>query len=194
MAEEVKLKRKITLRRKQEEAAFTFSGKLKVNLYWTSNTDLDLCLFFRKKDGEVGGVFSNEYRQKKSDLGSLDKFPYILHLGDIKEPAPGCKGIEQINIAKLDDIDEAFICIVNYDAAIEGEDVTYAERGGRIEVKSDSGDYLEVLADSSDEGHVYCVCSIKNKGGEFALKNESRVMSLGKAFDEIPGFSLICED
>ena len=63
-----------------------------------------------------------------------------------------------------------------------------------IEVKSDSGDYLEVLADSSDEGHVYCVCSIKNKGGEFALKNESRVMSLGKAFDEIPGFALICED
>lgn len=68
MAEEVKLKRKITLRRKQEEAAFTFGGKLKVNLYWTSETDLDLCLFFRKKDGEVGGVFSNEYRQKKERL------------------------------------------------------------------------------------------------------------------------------
>lgn len=30
---EVKLKKKITLRRKQEEAAFTFGGKLKVNLY-----------------------------------------------------------------------------------------------------------------------------------------------------------------
>jgi len=153
-----------------------------------------ICLFFRKKDGEVGGVFSNEYRQKKSDLGSLEKFPFMLHLGDNKEPAPGGEESEQINIAKLDDIDESFVCIVNYGAAIEGDDVTYAEEGGRIEVKSDSGDYLEVLADSSDEGHVYCVCSIKNKGGEFALKNESRVMSLGKAFDEIPGFALICED
>ncbi|MBQ5360681.1 MAG: methionine adenosyltransferase, partial [Lachnospiraceae bacterium] len=40
-----------------------------------SDTDLDLCLFFKKKDGEVGGVFSNEYRSKKSDLGTLDKFP-----------------------------------------------------------------------------------------------------------------------
>lgn len=194
MAEEVKLKKKITLRRKQEEVAFTFGGKLKVNLYWTSDTDLDLCLFFRKKDGEVGGVFSNEYRQKKSDLGSLDKFPYMLHLGDNKEPAPGGEESEQINIAKLDDIDEAFVCIVNYGAAIEGEDVTYADEGGRIEVKSDSGDYLEVLADSSDEGHVYCVCSIKNKGGEFALKNESKVMSLSKAYNEIPGFALICDD
>ena len=118
----------------------------------------------------------------------------MLHLGDNKEPAPGGEESEQINIAKLDEIDEAFICIVNYGAAIEGEDVTYAEEGGRIEVRSDSGDYLEVLADSADEGHVYCVCSIKNKGGEFALKNESRVMSLSKAFEEIPGFALICEE
>lgn len=108
---EVKLKKKITLRRKQEEAAFTFGGKLKVNLYWTSDTDLDLCLFFRKKDGEVGGVFSNEYRQKKSDLGSLEKFPFMLHLGDNKEPAPGGEESEQINIAKLDDIDEAFVAL-----------------------------------------------------------------------------------
>lgn len=194
MEEEVKLKKKITLRRKQEEAAFTFVGKLKVNLYWTSATDLDLCLFFRKKDGEVGGVFSNEYRRKKNDLGSLERFPFMLHLGDNKEPAPGGEESEQINIAKLDDIDEAFVCVVNYGAASKEIDVTYAEEGGRIEVKSDSGDYLEVLADSADEGHVYCVCSIKNKGGEFALKNESRVMSLGKAYAEIPGFALICED
>lgn len=190
---EVKLKRKITLRRKEEEAAFTFSGKLKVNLYWTSDTDLDLCLFFRKKDGEPGGVFSEAYRQKKSDLGSLDKFPFIEHQGDKTTLGPNGEAQEEIWVAKLDDIDEAFVCIVNYGAAIEGEDVTYAQEGGRIEIKSDSGDYLEVLADSADEGHVYCVCSIKNKGGEFALKNESRVMSLGEAFDQIPGFALICE-
>ncbi len=66
MAEEVKLKRKITLRRKQEEAAFTFGGKLKVNLYWTSDTDLDLCLFFRKKDGEVGGVSLTSTARKRA--------------------------------------------------------------------------------------------------------------------------------
>lgn len=194
MAEEIKLKKKITLRRKQEEATFTFGGKLRVNLYWTSKTDLDLCLFFRKKDGEVGGVFSNEYRGKRSDLGSLDKFPFILHMGDNKEPAPGGEESEQVNIADLSDIDQAFVCIVNYGAAIEGEDVTYKDEGGRIEVKSDTGDYLEVLADSQDEGHVYCVCEIKNRGdGNFALINRSQVMTLSKAFEDIPGFALICE-
>lgn len=189
---EVKLKKKITLRRKQEECAFTFTGKLKVKLFWSSSTDLDLCLFFKKKNGEVGGVFSNEYRGKRSDLGSLEQFPFMLHLGDNKEPAPGGEETEQINIASLADIEQAFICIVNYDAAIEQRDVTYADEGGRVELQSDSGDYLEVLADSKDEGHVYCVCSIKNNDGEYALKNESRVMDLATAFDDVPGFALIC--
>ena len=189
---EVKLKKKITLRRKQEECAFTFTGKLKVKLFWSSSTDLDLCLFFKKKNGEVGGVFSNEYRGKRSDLGSLEQFPFMLHHGDNKEPAPGGEETEQINIASLADIEQAFICIVNYDAAIDQRDVTYADEGGRVELQSDSGDYLEVLADSKDEGHVYCVCSIKNNDGEYALKNESRVMDLATAFDDVPGFALIC--
>ena len=191
---EVTLKKKITLRRKEEQAAFTFSGKLKVKLMWSSSTDLDLCLFFKKNDGSIGGIFSNEYRGKKSDLGDLNKFPFMLHMGDNKEPAPGGEETEQINIASLSEIDTAYVCIVNYDAAIEGEDVTYADEGGRVELQSDSGDYLEVFADSKEEGHVYCVCSIKNNNGVYALKNESNVMDLSTAFEKIPGFSLICND
>ncbi|MDY4244875.1 MAG: hypothetical protein SOX65_00145 [Porphyromonas sp.] len=194
---EVKLKKKVTLRKKQEQADFTFDGKLKIKLIWKKmkedeDLDLDLCLFFKKKDGSVGGVFSNEYRDKKSDLGSLDKFPYILHMGD--EEADGSKdeALEQINVASLDEIDEAYACIVNYTAADKELDVTYAQASARIEIQSDSGDYLEVLADSPDEGPVYCVCSIKNNGGTYALKNESQVMDLSRAFEDIPGFALIC--
>lgn len=189
---EVTLKKKITLKRKEEQVAFSFSGKLKVKLLWTSDTDLDLCLFYTKKNGEVGGIFSNEYRGKKSDLGDLNKFPFMLHMGDAKEPSAGGEETEQINIANLDEIEKAYICIVNYGAAVEGEDVTYAEEGGRVELQSDSGDYLEVLADSKDDGHVYHVCSITNKDGVYALKNESSVMVLSTAFEQIPGFSLIC--
>ena len=62
---EVKLKKKVTLRKKQEQADFTFDGKLKIKLIWKAgviNGDMDLCLFFKKKDGSVGGVFSNLYR------------------------------------------------------------------------------------------------------------------------------------
>ena len=190
---EITLKKKITLKRKEEQADFTFSGKLIVKLIWTPGSDdLDLCLFFTKKNGEVGGVFSNEYRGKKSDLGDLNKFPFILHMGDDKGTSGEKKEI--IKIANLDEVDTAYVCIVNYEAAVDGEDVTYAEEGGRVELQSDSGDYLEVLADSKEEGHVYCVCSIKNNDGVYALKNESNVMDLSTAFDKIPGFSLICNE
>lgn len=189
---EVQLKKKVTLKRKGESAAFTFNGKLKVKLIWGTDTDQDLCIFFKKKNGEVGGVFSNEYRNRKSDLGNLNEFPYMLHMGDKKEPQPGGEEVEQINVARLDEIDTAYVCVVNYLAAINGEDVTFAQDHARIELQSDSGDYLEVLANSEEHGHVYCVCSIKNANGENSLMNESRVMDLNTAFEEIPGFSLIC--
>ena len=45
---EVQLKRKITLRRKEKPAEFTFDGLLKVKLLWQSKTDLDLCIFFKR--------------------------------------------------------------------------------------------------------------------------------------------------
>lgn len=191
---EVKLKKKICLKRKEKPAEFVFTKYLKIKLLWKTKTDLDLCIFFTTKDGQAGGVFSSMFRQKKSDMGSLEEFPYMEHTGDKAEPSEGGESVEQINIAKLDDIDTAYICIVNYGAAIEGDDVTYADEGGRVEIQSDSGDYLEVPADSKDEGHVYCVCSINNNNGEFALKNESRVMSLDEAYKQIPGFSLIVDE
>ena len=193
---EVKLKKKVTLRKKQEQVNFTFNDKLKIKLFWgyTPYYDtLDLALFFKKKDGSVGGVFSSDYRDKKSDLGSLDQFPYILHLGDdAEEPVDYSEDTEQINVTSLEDIDEAYVCFIHYYAAVNELDATYTEANARIEVQSDSGDYLEVLADSPDSGPVYYVCSIKNSGGIYTLKNASQVMNLERAFEDIPGFALIC--
>ena len=191
--EGVQLKKKVTLKKKKKPAVFTFSGLLKIKLLWQSSTDLDLCMFFKKKDGEVGGVFSSAFRQKKSDLGSLTDFPFMLHKGDKPEPAEGSESIEQVNVASLNEIDTAYVCVLNYSKAIDGEEVNFAEDSGRVEIQSDSGDYLEVVIDAAEQGHVYHVCSIKNNDGENSVMNEGVVMDLGTAFDKIPGFSLICE-
>lgn len=191
--EGIQLKRKVTLRRKEKPAEFTFTGLLKVKLLWQSSTDLDLCIFFKKKDGDVGGVFSSAFRQRKSDLGSLTEFPYMLHKGDEAEPEAGGESVEQINIANLNEIDTAYICVLNYGKAIEGEEVNFAHDSGRIEIMSDNGDYFEVVIDAEQQGHVYHVCSIKNHKGENSVMNEGVVMDIGTAFDKIPGFSLICE-
>ena len=118
-------------------------------------------------------------------------------MGDNKEPSPGKEETEQINVASLNEIDEAYVCIVNYDAAVDEEDITYAEEGGRVELQSDSGDYLEVIADSTDHGPIYCVCSIKNHDGINSLKKSGKdipeVMDLSTAWRKIPGFKLITE-
>lgn len=191
--EGVQLKRKVTLRRKEKPAEFTFSGLLKVKLLWQSSTDLELCMFFKKKDGEVGGVFSSAFRQKKSDLGSLTEFPFMLHEEDEAEPENGGESVEQINVASLNEVDTAYVCVLNYSKAIDGEEVSFSQDSGRVEIQSDNGDYFEVLVDASEQGHVYNVCSIKNKDGVNSVMNDSVVMDLGTAFDKIPGFSLICE-
>lgn len=190
---EIQLKKKIVLRRKEKPAEFTFTGLLKVKLLWQSNTDLDLCVFFTKKDGTPGGVFSSAFRQKKSDLGALDQFPYMLHKGDEPEPADGGESVEQVNVASLNEIDTANIVVLNYSKAVDGEEINFAQDSGRVEIQSDSGDYFEVTIDSAEMGHVYHVCSIKNKDGENSVMNEGVVMDLGTAFDKIPGFSMICE-
>ena len=190
---EFKLKKKVTLRKKQEQVNFTFDDMLKIKLFWKTFDEFDLALFFKKKDGSVGGVFSNNYRDKKSDLGSLDTFPYILHLGDdAEEPVDYSEVTEQINVASLEEIDEAYVCFVNYGAAINETDATYSEGNARIEIQSDSGDYFEILAESPESGPVYYVCSIKNSEGIYTLKNASQVMNLERAFEDIPGFALIC--
>lgn len=193
MSEEVRLKPKVTLRRKGESAMFTFNEKLKVELVWSSDTDLDLCGFFKTPDGIIGGVFSNEYRSNKSDLGSLDKFPFMLHMGDRKTPRPGGEENEEIRIKSLDSISELYLCVLNYDKAVEDIPTTFSTDSGRIEITSDTEDNLEVLVDSEEEGHVYLICKITNENGEKKVHNERRVLTLGQAFRQIPGFSLITE-
>lgn len=189
---EVQLKRKITLRRKEKPAEFTFDGLLKVKLLWQSKQTW-ICVFSLKERWTNRRRILFSIPSEKSDLGNLSEFPFMLHKGDEAEPAPGGESIEQINIASLNDIDTAHVCVLNYSKAIDGEEVNFAQDSGRVEIQSDSGDYLEVLIDATEDGHVYHVCSIKNNEGINSVINEGVVMDLGTAFDKIPGFSLICE-
>ena len=108
-------------------------------------------------------------------------------------PNAGSEETEQINVASLNEIDTANVVVLNYSKAVDGEEVNFAQDSGRVEIQSDSGDYFEVTIDSAEMGHVYHVCSIKNKDGENSVLNEGVVMDLGTAFDKIPGFSMICE-
>ena len=187
-----KIKTKVSIRPKMA-ASFSFNERIKITLSWKTDTDLDLCVFFKTKQGSEGGVFSNEYRGRKSDLGYLDKFPFIKHSGDDKEPVPGVESSEEIKIASLEEIESAYIAIVNYTAALEEESVTFSEHSGKLLLQSDNEDQddLEIDVSSSEEGQVYYVGQITKDGDSFSLSNECKVLFLGDAFEEIPGFNLI---
>jgi len=186
------IRKKISIRLKQA-AEFSFNERAKVTLSWATDTDLDLCIFFKKKDGGIGGVFSNEYRGRKSDLGYLDKFPFIKHSGDDKEPVEGAESSEEIKIASLEELESAYILVVNYTAALDEESVTFNEHSGKLLLQSDDSDQedLEIKVDSTDEGQVYYVGKISKEGDNYSLSNEGKVLFLGDAFEEIPGFELI---
>jgi len=191
MADKPQIRRKIQILPKKA-ADFSFRERILVNLEWATETDLDLCAFFKKKDGSIGGVFSNEYRGKKSDLGTLDAFPYILHSGDVKEPEEGMASSEQIKIAQLEEMDSVYLCVVNYTAALEGDSVTFKEHHGKLTLISDSEDEdLVIDVNSGDEGQVYYIGKISKNGDSYSLYNECSVLDLGQAFDDIPGFSMI---
>lgn len=190
--EEVTLKPKVTLRRKGESAPFTFNEKLQIEMVWSTETDLDLCVFWKTKDGQEGGVFSNEYRQNNDDMGTLDKFPFIKHSGDEKAPRPGGESNEQIKVRSIDTLSELFIVVVNYDAATDNKNVTFNEHKGRVEITTDTGDNFEVPVDDERSGHVYIVCKIENGDAGKKAINKGEVITLGQAFQQIPGFKLIC--
>lgn len=191
--DEVTLKPKISLKRKGEAAAFTFNERMQIEMVWSSNTDLDLCLFWKTKDGKEGGVFSDGFNQNEKDLGSLEEFPFIKHMGDKKTPRPGGEENEQIKVKDISTLSELYVVVLNYDKAIEKIPVTFSEDSGRVEITTDSGDNYEVPVDDSREGHVYLVCKIENESGEKKAVNKGEVLTLGQAFKQIPGFKLICE-
>jgi uncharacterized protein involved in tellurium resistance len=193
MEEEVKLKPKVSLKRKGEAAPFTFNERMQIELVWSSDTDLDLCLFWKTSDGKEGGVFSNEFNQNLKDLGTLKEFPFIEHSGDKKTPRPGGESNEQIKVKSIDAMSELYVVVINYDKAIDQVPVTFSKDSGRVEITTDTGDNYEVPVDDSREGHLYLVCKIENADGEKKAINKGEVLSLGQAFRQIPGFKLICE-
>ena len=118
----------------------------------------------------------------------------MLHKGDVKSSPESPLAEEQINIASLNDIDTAYVCVLAYDAARNGEEVSFAGCNGKVELMSDSGDYLEVPIDTDKSGHLYLICTIKNENGINSVMNEGNIMDLSTAYNKIPAFSFICEE
>lgn len=190
----------ITIREKSG-VIFTFKDEMNVRLFWKaaksverSARDLDLCLFYCRTDGRLGGVFSDEYRDSPNDLGSLDRFPYILHRGDCILRTSTGHAAEKIEIVKLDEIESACICVVDYEAALNGLPALFDDARAYVEFSTREGDNHRCNLKLPDSGAVYWVASIcKGADGLQCLKRKRKVLSVAEAAEHIPGFKLICK-
>jgi hypothetical protein len=84
------------------------------------------------------------------------------------------------------------VVVLNYEKAVDNIPSAFQEDSGRVEITTDKGDNLEVLVDAEESGHVYVVCKIENSDSGKKAINMREVMTLGDAFNKIPGFELIC--
>lgn len=187
----VELATKVTLQRK-EEAVIPMSN-LAVQLKWTADVDLDLMVFYRMKEGQAGGILSENY--PRGDQGKADQFPYITLDGDAGVGAVGGDNVENITISQLDpSIEEYYIVALNYTDAVAGSQSAFATYDGGVTVRSNEGGEetsVGIPLDASERGHVVLLGRIDNTTGTPRLINENRVMSLAQFAQDIPGAHLV---
>jgi len=205
--EEYKLKQKITLKRKGDGVEVATFTRMIVKLNWelqdVGNGDLgpdfDLMAFYKCKDGKEGGICSSGYNQNAADMGFLDKFPWMELDKDDKPESNskvGDSADEQMKISNLDEFNTVYVCVINYEDALNGKKASFGSYNGFVTVQTDSesgNNNFEVPLDSTDEGHLVVVCKIDNSSGRPRLYNENRVLSIGQFAKEIPGSKLILE-
>ena len=165
MEEEIQLRPKITLRRKQVETITPSFKKMVVQLDWQSDVDLDLMVFYKAKNGDTGGVFSTLLGVDGSG-GSLENFPFIEHSGDVVGGNSDEKQ-ESIKISALDNMAQVYVVVLNYEDAADNKTANFGQYGGQVSIKTDAGDNLELAAIESIKTKHAVLEGVKVKGATF---------------------------
>ena len=173
------------LKKKGSAAAIGSFNQLRVSLIWTSAVDLDLMAFYRTKDGQTGGIFSDNYAG--GSLGSLNSFPFMELSGDEGVGATGGDNSEILTIVNLDAIEELHICAVNFTDASAGTSKVFADYDARVEVETDRNERHAIALDSRNPGPIAVLCRFKSSFMGAELLNDSSVMSFEDFRSGVPG-------
>ena len=173
------------LNQKGSHVSISEFNNLKITLVWTSAVDLDLLVFYKTLDGQVGGIFSENYRG--GSLGSLDQPPFIALSGDAGVGASGGDNREVVDISKLDSFEALCVCALNFTDASSGSNNVFADYDARVEVTTDKGEAFQVRLDSREPGPVAMICKLLPTFLGSDLINTSEVMSLARLREVAPG-------
>jgi len=182
----MEIKEKVVLKDKGETKNLPTVNQLLVSLGWTSEVDLDLMAFYKKKDGTVGGVYSKELGGSHGDLNA---FPFMQLSGDAGIGAQGGDNEETLKIIKMDDIAKLQIVALNYtDAKAKNADASFSQYNGKISVVNETGEAFEIPLEATEKGTAALLCTIDNTSPVGAtIKREDRVMSFEQFINDIEG-------
>ncbi|GBC59867.1 stress response protein [Desulfonema ishimotonii] len=173
------------LKQKGAKADIGAFNQIKVSLIWTAAVDLDLMAFYKTKDGQVGGIWSENYAS--GDLGNLDRFPFVRLSGDAGVGGTGGDNREEMQIARLDDFEDLYICALNFTDASASQNTVFANYDARVQVATDRGEVHTVPLDSTRPGPVAVICKFASGFIASELVNDSEVMDLETFQAKIPG-------
>lgn len=185
---------------KNESISFRHQGYFDIILGWDgiwkgkNVDDIDLCVFYKTKAGETGGIYANTYNHKKNTEGSLMEFPFIFLMGE-ERPNYKYNDEEIIRIANIQEMEEVYIVAIDYNAAIEDE--TGFEIPVTLET-TDTKPTVSILYSRTKDAHgvILLLATLKESGNSsVVITNKSKQMSLSDAYSEIPGFdSIVTQD
>ena len=179
---------KTILQRKGQEVTISVN-ELVILLTWTEDVDLDLLAFYRAKDGQAGGIFSENY--PGGTLGSLETFPFIeLSCDDGLETS--CREKEEmLRISELSHMAEIYIVILNYTDAVVNKSSAFIDYDGSVSVFIDKWEKIEIPLNSPEKGYAAVVCKIDNTSPEGAkLINLNNVMDFKEFMSTVPGANM----
>ncbi len=191
----MELQQKIVLKKKNETHSLSpasLAGAI-ITLIWTSLLDLDVMMFFKKKDGTLGGVFSDEY--PGGDLHGS----FAEHSGDAGVECEAGEKSETITLKQIpDDIEQIDVMCLDYTAASEGRKTSFSELMAKISIQAPGQQPIEIHMDpdsekQSDEGIGLGILRITRKAdGNLEMKNHSvHYHTLQEIVKDVPGFEAL---
>ena len=160
-------------------------NKLKVELVWTSPVDLDLMVFYKTREGLVGGVFSDHY--EGGSLGDLEHAPWIELSGDAGVGASDGEKREVLHIARMDSFEQLCVCALNFTDASADSRGVFANYDAHVKVTTDQGEAFRVNLASDEPGSVAMICKLLPTFLGSDLVNTSEVMTVERLRQVAPG-------
>lgn len=156
-------------------------------------TDIDFCVFYKKKDQSTGGVFSREYGRGLRSEGDLYSFPYICLMGELR-PKPSYQNEEIIRFANIHDMEEVYLVAIDYNAAVGNRKVSFPTSIIIETLCTKPVVSFEFSKCENDRGCVYLMAVLREYTEEsISITNKAALLELSEAVNIIPGFNTIIQ-